>query len=303
MKKHVGFIIALTAVSTTVPAYADDGIKTAVSEVLSLDDRDSRRKKIRLIYRIENVWNKNISGGIKEARLMLIGGSGFDMTDVAGSVATYSYKHGATYRYTIPDVFKIGFGYDGGAPLRHLSHAPKSEIDSVTVSENLEFQFGFDFASSPSFGLKGGVTKGRRVTYDQDKFETVANFDQSDESITWTISNQMILTPNYTPKQELIHSYTSCGDNLLAKEKLPLIMRSDFQPQVGAIYRKLDLNDGQNTSKIKLNAAWRKTNYYIGQHLCSWYTTFNWQQHKDTHHWTSVDRTVSIGWADKLYTN
>lgn len=311
MKKKIGVIAALTTVSAISPVYASDDIKAYTTTLYELDDRDARSKKIRLIYAVENVWNKTARSssrpsagpsGHKEVRLILKGGSGFDMTNVPSKETTYSFSTGGDYRYTVPTAFKLGISSVGGSPLRHISHAPENTISKSTVSENLEFNLGLSgtAAADPSLGASAGVSYAYRVTYDQPEFRTTADFEQRNETVEWMIENQTI--NNRSPaKANLLYRYTYCGDNLLAFNKLPAVMRSDFKPQVGAVYRQRNINDWRDTSYIKLTAEWRKTDYYFAQDWCSWYTTFTWKNRKDRHHWTSANRTVAVSWRDSLY--
>lgn len=303
MRKKIGLIAALTTVSAILPVYAADITKAYTTSLYKLDDRDARSKKIRLIYALENVWNTTAwPSGHKEVRLVLKGGSGFDMTNVPSKQTTYSFHAGGDYRYTVPTAFKLGISSVGGSPLRHISHAPENTISKSTVSENLEFNLGLSgtAAADPSLGASAGVSYAYRVTYDQPEFRTTADFDQSDESVEWMIENQTI--NNRSPaKENLIRHWTKCGDNFLPFNKLPVVMRSDFKPQVGTVYRKKNINDGYNTSYIKLTAEWRKTDYYFAQDWCSWYTTFTWKNKTDTHHWTRANRYVAVNWRDALY--
>lgn len=294
--------VALTLIGALAPAYAADTLKAYTSTLLELDDSDARSKKIRLIYSLENVWNSSLlPDGAKEAKLLLNGGSGFDMTNVPNKEQIYGFATGGDYRYTVPTAFKLALSYANGAPLRHMSHAPENTIATASVSESLDFNLGFTASQSPS--INAGVSWSNRVTYDQPEFQTVADFNQTNESISWLIENRTIR--NHTPAKDwLLYRWTSCGmGNLVDYNELPIVMRSDFKPQVGAVYRKESINDGQNTTDIKLVAGWRKTNYYFGRDWCSWYTSYqnSWKKNRDSSHWTQTDRTVTIAWNDNLY--
>ena len=305
MRKQIGFIgtISLVSISAVTTAQAADTIKAYTSSLVELDNDEARNKKIRLIYSLENVWNQSsIPDPIKEARLTLNGGSGFDMTNVPNKATTYSYKFGGDYRYTVPTGFKLALGYVGGSSLRHINHAPENTISSATVSDSIEFSLGLNGSVSdkPSIGADAGISWGKRVTYEQKEFETIADFNQSDESINWLIENKTIRN-NSPAKNWLLKRWTKCKNNLINYDQLPVVMRSDFKPQVGAVYRKKYINDGEESTNIKLTAAWRKTDYYFGRDWCSWYTDFTWKNRQDREHWTEANRTVSIAWNDNLY--
>ncbi|MEF1174130.1 dTDP-glucose 4,6-dehydratase, partial [Vibrio sinaloensis] len=113
--------VALTLIGALAPAYAADTLKAYTSTLLELDDSDARSKKIRLIYSLENVWNSSLlPDGAKEAKLLLNGGSGFDMTNVPNKEQIYGFATGGDYRYTVPTAFKLALSYANGAPLRHM---------------------------------------------------------------------------------------------------------------------------------------------------------------------------------------
>ncbi|MCZ0922496.1 leukocidin family pore-forming toxin [Vibrio diabolicus] len=302
-KQHLSAsIIALALLGSLAPAHAEDTLKAYTSTLLQLDDSDARSKKIRLIYSLENVWNQSLlPNGAKEAKLLLNGGSGFDMTNVPNKEQIYGFATGGDYRYTIPTAFKLALSYLNGAPLRHMSHAPENTIATASVSESLDFNLGFSASDSPN--ISGGISWSNRVTYDQPEFQTVADFDQTNESINWLIENQTI-RHNTPPKDWLLYRWTSCDmGNLIDYSELPVVMRSDFKPQVGVVYRKNDIQDGLDTSEVKLVAGWQKTNYYFGRDWCSWYTTpeNTWKKNRDSSQWTETSRAVTISWNDALY--
>ncbi|NRD72648.1 dTDP-glucose 4,6-dehydratase [Shewanella sp. VB17] len=301
--KPVYTVILLIFCWTASVVHAADALKAYSSSLLELDDQDTRSKNIRLIYTLQNVWNQShVPEGIKEVKLILKGGSGFDMTNVASKEAVYEYQFGADYRYTLPTAFKLKVGYSGGSPLRHMNHAPSNSIASASVSESINFNLGFSAGESPSIG--GGVEWSNRVTYQQDEFETLADFAQDNETITWNIENQTI-RHNTPPKEWLMNKWTSCyGSNLIETNELPIVMRSDFKPEAAVVYRKEALNDGQNNTELNLYAGWRKTDYYFGRDICTWYTTWTWKglsKNRDVSHWTEATRKVSVSWADSLY--
>ncbi|AIS58374.1 dTDP-glucose 4,6-dehydratase [Vibrio coralliilyticus] len=301
MKRKIAFLSTLTLAiaASMAPAQAADTLKAYTSSLYQLDDSDARNKKIRLIYSLENVWNQSsIPQQHKEARLILKGGSGFDMTHVPNKTQTYGFATGGDFRYTVPTAFKLALSYASGSPLRHINHAPENTIASASVSESLEYNLGVTGSSSPS--INAGVSWSNRVTYDQPEFQTVADFDQNNESVTWMIENQTI-RHNSPAKDWLLYRWTNCGNNLIDYNELPVVMRSDFKPQVGAVYSKRNIDDGQNTTDIKLTAAWRKTDYYFGKDWCTYYTNFTWKNQRDRHSWTQADRTVTIAWNDALY--
>jgi hypothetical protein len=302
-KQHVNAsVVILALLGFVAPTHADPTLKAYTSSLLELDDSDARAKKIRLIYSLENVWNSSLLPvGAKEAKLLLNGGSGFDMTNVPNKAQIYGFSAGADYRYTVPTAFKLSLKYANGSPLRHMSHAPANTIASASVSKSLDFNLGFSGAQSPS--ISAGISWSNRVTYEQPEFQTIADFNQTNESISWLIENRTIR--HHSPvKDWLLYRWTSCGmGNLIQYDELPVIMRSDFKPQVGAVYRKENIDDGINTTDIELAAGWRKTNYYFGRDWCTWYTSYrnSWKKNKDSHHWTQADRTITIAWNDDLY--
>ncbi|UXI03168.1 leukocidin/hemolysin toxin family protein [Photobacterium sp. TY1-4] len=301
--KHLSVsVVTLALLGALAPAHAEDTLKAYTSTLLELDDSDARAKKIRLIYSLENVWNQSLlPSGAKEAKLILNGGSGFDMTNVPNKEQIYGFSTGGDYRYTIPTAFKLALSYLNGAPLRHMSHAPENTIATTSVSESLDFNLGFTASQSPSIG--GGISWSNRISYDQPEFQTVADFSQTNESISWLIENQTIR--NHTPPKDwLLYHWTSCDmGNLIDYSELPVVMRSDFKPQVGVVYRKDNINDGEDVTDIKLVAGWRKTNYYFGRDWCSWYTSpeNTWKKNKDSSQWTETSRAVTIAWNDELY--
>lgn len=306
MIKQIGLIISLTAVSAVAPVYAADGIKSYTTTLFDFDDRDSRNKKIRLIYSLENVWNTiAYPNGHKEVRFVLSGGSGFDMTGVPNKREWDTRYWESHHYYTLPTAFKLGIRYEGGSKLRHMNHKPETTIGTATVSESLDFNLGLGATASgsPSIGLTGGISKSRRITYEQKEFETIPNFKQDGESIEWLIEAKSI--GGYAPvKQNLIYSYTNCyHSNLKGIDKLPSVMRSDFRPQVGAVYRKDRIYDGDNSTQFKLTAGWRKSELYFWRDWCSWWTVASksHMKYKDRHTWTSVDRYVTVRWMDSLY--
>ncbi len=116
-KQHLSAsIIALALLGSLAPAHAEDTLKSYTSTLLQLDDGDARSKKIRLIYSLENVWNQSLlPNGAKEAKLILNGGSGFDMTNVPNKEQIYGFATGGDYRYTVPTAFKLALSYLNGA--------------------------------------------------------------------------------------------------------------------------------------------------------------------------------------------
>lgn len=297
----IGALVPLNSVASDVPTDSS-AVKNILSykvEVLDLDDADARNKKIRLIYTLENVWNqKYLPDGIKEARLTLDGGSGFDMTNVPEKIMTKELGAGNfEYRYTVPTGFRVKVGYVDGSRVRHISHSPENVIENANVSESLDYNLGLTIAKPPS--INGGISWTKRITYKQDEFKTIADFDQRDESVQWDIVNKSIkhATPS---KSNLIYKYTNCflESNLIPFDELPAVMRSDFKPQLGVVYRKADIKDGSESSRLKLYSAWKKTDHYFTVNLCSWLTTNNWI---DKDHWTEADRTISVSWVDGLY--
>lgn len=297
----IGILVPLNSVAANIPtdSSAIRNILSYKTEVLDLDDADARNKKIRLIYTLENVWDqKYLPDGIKEARLTLDGGSGFDMTNVPEKVLTKDLGAGSyEYRYTVPTGFKIKVGYVDGSRVRHINHSPENVIESAKVSESLDYNLGLTIAKPPT--INGGITWSKRITYNQDEFKTTADFDQRDESIQWDIVNKSIkhATPS---KSNLVYNYTNCfiESNLIPFDELPAAMRSDFKPQVGVVYRKADIKDGIETSRFKLNSAWKKKDHYLTVDVCSWSTANNWI---DKDHWTEAERTISVSWVDSLY--
>ena len=302
-KKHTLINAALfSLVGAISPVNAADTIIGYTSTLLELDDSDARAKKIRLIYSLDNVWNQSLlPEGAKEVRLVLNGGSGFDMTNVPSKKRIYGFPFGADYRYSVPTAFKLGVSYIDGAPLRHMSHAPENTIASASVSESLEFNLGI--TASQSSSITAGISKSTRVSYEQAEFETVADFSQTNESISWEIENRTIR--HHSPAKEwLIHTWTSCDmGNLIPISSLPVVMRSDFKPNVGVVYRKNNLSDGQDITRVNLQAGWRLSNYYFGRDWCSWHIDpqNTWKKNKDSSTWTETSRSVAISWSDELY--
>lgn len=301
MKRKVALLSTLTlaVIASIQPAQAADTLKSYTMSLYELDDSNARKKKIRLIYSLENVWNQSsVPQQNKEARLLLKGGSGFDMTHVPNKTQTWGYSTGADFRYTVPTAFKLALSYASGSSLRHINHAPENTISSASVSESLDYNLGVTGSSSPS--ISAGVSWSNRVTYDQPEFQTVADFDQSNESVTWMIENKTIR--GHSPAKDwLLYRWTNCDNNLIDYNELPVVMRSDFKPQVGVVYSKRNINDGQKTTDIKLTAAWRKTDYYFGKDWCSYHTNFTWKKQSDLHNWMEAERTITIAWNDSLY--
>ena len=302
-KQHIFTSAALLSLMGAItPAYGADTLVAYTSSLLELDDSDARAKKIRLIYSLENVWNQSLlPDGAKEVRLVLNGGSGFDMTHVPSRTQIHGFSTGADYRYTVPTAFKLAVSYIDGAPLRHMSHAPENTIASASVNETLAFNLGLTASSSSS--ITAGITKSTRVSYEQAEFETVADFDQMNESISWEIENRTIR--HHSPvKHWLIYNWSGCDmDNLIPISRLPVAMRSDFKPNVGVVYRKNNLSDGQDITRVDLQAAWRKSDYYFGRDWCTWYvnTDNTWKRNKDSSTWIEERRSVAISWSDGLY--
>lgn len=296
-------VVLLVLCWTASAAYAEDTLKAYTSSLLEFDNDDARAKSIRLIYTVQNVWNQShVPEGIKEVKLILKGGSGFDMTNVPSKVTVYESGTSADYRYTVPTAFKLKVGYSAGSPLRHINHAPANSIASASVSESINFNLGFSAGQSPNIG--GGVEWSNRVTYQQEEFETLADFAQNNETITWNIENKTI-RHNTPPKEWLLKKWTHCRvGNLIDTNQLPIVMRSDFKPEAAVVYRKKTLNDGLDNTEFNLYAGWRKTDYYFGRDLCTWYTNWTWKglsKNRDVSHWTHANRKVSVSWADSLY--
>jgi leukocidin/hemolysin toxin family protein len=299
-KTHIYTAILLGLCGTVSTANAADTLKAYTSSLLQLDDRNARSKKIRLIYTVQNVWNQShVPTGVKEVKLILKGGSGFDMTNVPTISTLYEYSNGADYRYSVPTAFKLKVGYVGGSRLRHINHVPANTIGSANVSEAIAFNLGFSAAEAPA--ISGGVDWSHRVTYKQAEFETTADFSQRNDTVTWDIENKTI-RHNKSPKHWLISSYLSCyKSNLIKKNRLPVVMRSDFRPEAAVVYRKNVLNDGQTSTRLKLYAGWEKTDYHFGRDLCNWYTNWTWKNHRDSSRWTQTERQVNVSWSDRLY--
>ncbi|OZG71493.1 dTDP-glucose 4,6-dehydratase [Hahella sp. CCB-MM4] len=306
MKIVKPFAIVLTGLCLTANfAHAGDTIKSYTSTLYQLDDSDARAKRIRLIYTVQNAWNQShYPEGIKEVKLVLNGGSGFDMTNIPSRQTLYEYGTSADYRYTVPTAFQLKVGYQDGAILRHLSHAPANTIASAQVSESTDFNLGVTLnEESPS--ITGGVSWSTRITYNQEEFKTITDFDQSNEGITWDIVNQTIKhrTP---PKDNLLYAWTylfwGCSiNNLIPTSELPTVMTSDFKPEAAVLYRKRDLNDGVNYSRLKLEANWQKTHYHFARDWCSFYSNFSWKGYSDYSEWTKASRIVTVSWNDSLY--
>ena len=301
-KQHIFASAALLSlIGAITPAHAEDTLIAYTASLLELDDSDARAKKIRLIYSLENVWQQGLlPDGAKEVRLVLSGGSGFDMTHETSRSRIYGFALGADYRYSVPTAFKLGISYIGGAPLRHMSHAPEHTNASASVNEVLAFNLGL---SSESSSTISGISKSTRVSYEQAEFQTVADFDQASESISWQIENRTIRQQS-PAKHWFLYNWTGCAmDNLIPISSLPVVMRSDFKPNVGVVYRKNDLSDGQDITRMGLQAAWRKTDYYFSRTWCSWTVNAesSWKQNKDTSRWTEANRSVAISWSDGLY--
>jgi leukocidin/hemolysin toxin family protein len=299
-KTHIYTAILLGLCGTVSTANATDTLKAYTSSLLQLDDADARAKKIRLIYTVQNVWNQShVPTGVKEVKLILKGGSGFDMTNIPSKATMYEYTYGGDYRYSVPTAFKLKVGYVSGSRLRHINHAPANTIGTASVSEAIGFNLGFSAGQSPTIG--GGVDWSHRVTYDQAEFETIADFSQNNDTITWNIENKTIR--NHTPpKNWLLKKWAHCNSgNLIDKNQLPAAMRSDFRPEAAVVYRKNVLEDGQTSTRFNLYAGWRKTDYYFGRDWCSWYTDFTWKNHRDSSRWTEINRQVNVSWVDSLY--
>ncbi|MBD1569472.1 leukocidin family pore-forming toxin [Aliivibrio sp. S10_S31] len=295
-------IIFTIFIETLTLAHAKDTLKSYTSSLLELDNHEARIKKIRLIYTIENVWNQSLQpNGTKELKLRLTGGSGFDMTNIPNKKEIYGFSMGADYRYSIPTAFKLIIEYSNGATLRHINHAPENSISTTSVSQSLNFNLGFSLSQSPP-SINGGVSWRNRITYEQPEFQTITDFNQHNESVSWLIENQTIR--NHTPPKDwLLYHWTSCNNtNLIEYDDLPIVMRSDFKPQVGIVYRKNNIQN-ENTTEIKLFSGWRKTNYYFGRDWCTWHTKTEdtWTNQKDHHQWTESVRLITVGWFDNLY--
>ncbi len=159
------------------------------------------------------------------------------MTNIPNKKEIYGFSMGADYRYSIPTAFKLIIEYSNGATLRHINHAPENTISTTSVSQSLNFNLGFSLSQSPP-SINGGVSWRNRITYEQPEFQTITDFNQHNESVSWLIENQTIR--NHTPPKDwLLYHWTSCNNtNLIEYDDLPIVMRSDFKPQVGIVYRK-----------------------------------------------------------------
>ncbi len=293
-------ILTISFTSTSSFTLAADTIKSYTSTLYDLDNSDANNKRIRLLYSVQNAWNlDHIPESIKEVKLVLSGGSGFDMTNVPQKSTLYHYSTAADYRYTVPTGFQLKVNYHDGANVRHWDHQPSNTISSAHVTETSEFSLGITSGQIPV--ISGGASWSTNVRYEQEEFTTVADYNQSDNSVTWDIKNQTI-QHNTPPKNWLISSWTNCGfGNLIAIDKLPVVMRSDFRPEASVLYRKDSVTDGQDNTRLGLKAAWTKTSYHFARDWCSFYTDFSWKGYTDFNQTTSANRVVSIGWSDSLY--
>jgi hypothetical protein len=295
------FAVSLSSVSSLT--IAADTIKSYTSTLYDLDDTDANNKRIRLLYAVQNAWNlDHIPDSIKEVKLVLSGGSGFDMTNVPQRTTLYEYGTSADYRYSIPTSFQLKVNYHDGANIRHWDHKPSNTISSASVSETSEFSLGITSGQIPV--ISGGASWSTNVRYDQAEFTTIADYNQNQNAITWNIQNQSIRhkTP---PKNNLIYAWTNLGkcnfNNLIPTNELPVVMRSDFRPEASVLYRKDSVTDGQNNTRLGLRAAWTKTHYHFARDWCTFYSNFSWKNHSDYSQTSAAERVVSIGWSDSLY--
>lgn len=286
-------------------ALSADIIKSYTSSIYELDDSDSHNKKIRLLYSVHNAWNQtHVPQPIKEVRLILSGGSGFDMTGVPKKSAVYESGTSADYLYSIPTAFQISVDYDGGAPVRHWSHAPSNNISTDSVSESSTFSLGITAGSSPT--ITGGVSWSNTVRYEQKEFDTIADYSHGSNKVTWDIINNTIQHAT-NPKNNLLYAWTSLSGcnigNLIDYKDLPLVMRSNFKPEAAIVYRKESTVAGEkDTTNFGLGASWTKTNYYLSRDFCSFYSDFTWKPwHKDNSEITQANRVKTISWNDDLY--
>lgn len=295
----MGTLVACSLTAISGVTQAADTIKSYTSTLYELDDSDARNKKIRLLYAVQNAWNlDHIPEAIKEVKLVLTGGSGFDMTNVPNKVTLYHYTTAGDYRYTVPTAFQLRVNYHDGAAVRHWDHQPSNTISSATVTKTSSFSLGITSGSPPV--ISGGASWGTNIAYNQAEFETVADYNQNANSVTWDIRNKTIRN-NTPPKDWLLYNWTNCSSsNLVDYSDLPVVMRSDFRPEAAVLYRKDSIADQSNT-RFGLRAAWTKTHYHFARDWCSWYTNFSWKGYSDYSETTAADRVVSIGWADSLY--
>ncbi|OZG72808.1 dTDP-glucose 4,6-dehydratase [Hahella sp. CCB-MM4] len=299
MTRKIPIALTLLCVAANF-AHAAEDISSYTSSLMELNDTDAQNKKIRLIYSVQSAWNRShIPDGIKETKLILNGGSGFDMSNVPKIVTLNESGMTGYYRYSLPTAFQLKVGQQGGAQVTHIDHKPANTIETAQVSESMEFSLGISL-ETPSLG--GEASWGTRVTYNQPEFRTVANYTQSNGGVTWDISNKTI-RHNTPPKHWLMKGWLWCDvSNLIGYDQLPVVMKSDFRPEAAILYRKSDLNDGKDTTQLTLEANWRKTHYHFARDWCSWYADIYWNpQYTDYHTWTKASRTVSISWSDSLY--
>lgn len=305
--KKLTHLFTYTAIASALllgsqTAFANDIIKSYTSTIYELDDRDSRNKKIRLLYSVHNAWNQShIPEPIKEVKLILSGGSGFDMTGVPKKSTVYEYGTSADYLYSIPTAFQIKIDYKSGAPVRHWSHTPSNSISADSVSEASEFSLGIT-ASNGSPTITGGASWSNTIRYQQKEFDTVTDYDHGSKKVTWDIVNNTIQHSTNT-KNNLIYAWTSCySTNLIEYSDLPLVMRSDFKPEAAVVYRKESTSAGENdTTNFGFGASWTKSNYYLARDWCSWHTNFTWKNKRDNQVVTVANRIKAISWNDTLY--
>lgn len=286
-------------------AQADDIIKSYSSTLYELNDSDANASRISAIYTVKNIWNTtHYPEAIKEVKLVLDGGSGFDTQGVPSKETLYHYTFGGDYRYTIPTEFELKVRPHSGSDVTYFNHVPQNDIGEAWVSESIAFNAGIGGTAGedPTGSIELGVTWTDTVRYLQKEFKTFTYADGTNTGeVSWNIENQSI--KNGTPaKNYLIYKWTSCSaSNLIDIDELPDIMRSNFRPQAAVLYRKSTLNDYSNTSTLKLEANWKKTNYHFARDWCSWYTNFSWNNYTDNDVWTRESRYVNISWQDSLY--
>ena len=292
-------VIACALATGSSLTLAADTIKSYTSTLYELDDADANNKKIRLLYAVQNAWNvDHIPESIKEVKLVLTGGSGFDMTNVPNKTTLYEYTFGGDYRYTVPTAFQLRVNYHDGAAVRHWDHKPSNTISTSHVTETSDFSLGITSGWPPV--ISGGASWSTNVRYEQAEFETVADYNQNNNTVTWDIRNKTI-RHNTPAKDWLLWNWTNCSSgNLVPYSELPVVMRSDFRPEASILYRKQSVAD-QNNTRLGLRAAWTKTNYHYARDWCSWHTNFSWKGYTDYSETTAAERIVSIGWSDSLY--
>ncbi|GGX54997.1 hypothetical protein GCM10007392_23190 [Saccharospirillum salsuginis] len=297
--------IVTGAVLVTGFAQADDIIKAYSSTLYELNDSSANQNRISAIYTVKNIWNTtHWPEAIKEVKLILDGGSGFNTRGVPSKQTLYHYTFGGDYRYTVPTGFQLKVRPTGGAGVTYFNHVPHNDIQTAWVSESISFNAGIGGTASETPGgtVDLGVTWTDTIRYQQPEFTTLTYADGINTgAVRWDIENRTI--KHGTPaKNYLIHSWTSCSaSNLIDIDELPAIMRSNFRPQASVLYRKQTTTDWNNSTRFTLEANWKKTHYHFARDWCSWYTNFSWKNYNDYDEWTRESRDVVVKWHDYLY--